>query len=137
MMKIRKANNNDIESIILLWVKLMEMHEGMNDLFTLAEGSTDHFRQDLKGWLENEKAFVFVAETDNKIAGYTIGWVHTMPWVFKSRVMAYVNDIWVEEEYRSKGVGGMLMDEVRKYCKEKNIDTIDLSVAIGNDKGLK
>lgn len=137
MITIRQAVTNDIGAIVPLWLKLMEMHEELNTYWTPSADAEAIVRRDMATWIEEDKSFVFVALDGKAVIGYTIGNFSQMAPVFKHGQKAYIRDAWVEPQYRSKRVGKMLVDELKKCFKQKGVDICDVEVAVQNEKGIK
>jgi len=49
--------------------------------------------------------------------------------------MIVLNDLYVEEDYRNKGVGKMLIDEVKRYCQKYKYKGIQLETGKDNLAG--
>jgi ribosomal protein S18 acetylase RimI-like enzyme len=44
--------------------------------------------------------------------------------------------VWVSPGHRGKNVGGQLLDEILKWAKENNFQTVEANVIQGNDRAL-
>ena len=110
---IRKFNNNDIESVMNIWL----------------ESNTDaHDFINLEYWKNNYssvrsaimQAEVYISETDSIINGF-IGLTDN-----------YIAGIFVSKPYRSKGIGTSLSNFIKKHR-----NTLILSVYEKNQKAVK
>lgn len=137
MITVRLATKEDIGAIVPQWMKLMKMHEELNAYWTPSANAESFVRSDLATWMDDDNMFVFVAVDGKTIVGYAIGTLSHLPPEFKDRYKAYIRDTWVEPEYRSKQVGKLLVDGIKKYIKSKGSDMCDVEVAIQNERGLK
>jgi len=82
-------------------------------------------KQDLaRDALENNLSLYFVALRDNKPIGYAGMW-HVV-------TEGHITNIAVSTEYRKMGVGQMLMDEIERIAREKNMIGITLEVRMNN-----
>ena len=104
-------------------------------LFKLAEES---FGKVIPGILEKKiqedyqkepEGFV-VSEEEKKLNGLL--WFSTFP----EKKSAFIHAIYVEPIYRGKGVSDQLMDYLERYCKEKNLETIELNVTVGSEEAV-
>ena len=66
---------------------------------------------------ENPFAYYFVYETDNKIVGYMNCWISDNTTIL---------NFCVDEEYRRKGYGKSLIEEMEKRASEMGVNTIRL-----------
>ena len=75
----------------------------------------------------------FIAECDGKVIGYVTVQIMRMT----SGDYGYIDDISVTEEYRSKGVGSMLIARAENYITKLNINEVFLHVEQSNLKAKK
>ena len=134
-MIFRKASNEDIQQIVLLWQEVANMHASWQPMFELAENAQEYYSEHLKIILANEDYHVIVAETENKIIGYSTLAFGNRPEVFLKRISASIRDTYVEAEYRKRGIGKQLTKVLIDLAKEKGVETISLSVAVDNEIG--
>ena len=74
------------------------------------------------GHLDDQTAVVFGAFEEEMLCGFIWAYIHP----FREEIRMYVNEIRVKEEYRKRGIGTMLINEVEKKAKELGIGTIYL-----------
>src|SRR6185369_14519865 len=60
--------------------------------------------------------FMRVAEVDGKMMGFTLCLTHEGTWIRGKD--CYLEDLFVSEDVRGKGVGGALMDDLVALCKK-------------------
>ena len=75
--------------------------------------------------LTDPNAFIAVAETDGKIAGYILGFEHLT--FFANGSVAWVEEITVGEPYRRFGVGRRLMEAFETWAAERNVKMVALA----------
>lgn len=134
MIVIRKATLADLSSIQELSQELFHAdlpHDPLlNEKWTYQEGE-----KYFKDRMSEEKFICFVAESDGKIIGYATGSVlPILAWRPIERVE--LENLIVTEEYRSQGVGKMLIDTFAKWGKEKGAKRILVSAYAINDRGI-
>ena len=110
---IREKNNEDIKKIMDIWIKSnLDAHNFI---------SKDYFYNNfdfVKDAIEN--ATVYVYEQESKVIG------------FVGINQEFIEGIFVDRNYRSKGIGKKLID----YCK-KNYNTLSLNVYCKNKKAIE
>ena len=132
---IRKANMEDLKDIQTLNNKLFELeYYNFDDTLKLnwpfENESTEYF----KNMIENE--IVFIAELDKNIIGYLAGSIsEEVSYITQS--FAELDNMYVEDKYRRIGVGTLLIDEFKKYCKEENIQNIKVTASAKNSRAIK
>ena len=131
MVKVRKASEADIPEIRSI------AHLGIDECVNTSSGDLIHidsyFENDeyVKTAMDNDKCIVFVAESENKIVGWTIGFIQSQPTnapFFREFKRAYLDTIDVIKEERGKGIGKKLIEEVEKWAKEKGLNKVVLEV---------
>lgn len=86
--------------------------------------------QFLKERLEKDESIIYLAYRDET----AIGFVQLYP-IFSSvsmEPMYLLNDLYVEENYRSLGIGKALIDEVKELCRERNFKGLALQTEASN-----
>jgi ribosomal protein S18 acetylase RimI-like enzyme len=75
---------------------------------------------------EDEKhefiGYVFVGESGEMITGLSSGFIY---------------DIFVEEKFRGKGIGKLLLEKAEDYCRRKGYSRIALMVSAANDSAIR
>ena len=56
---------------------------------------------------------------------------------FLPKTWASVDDVFVEHEYRNRGMGHALLQSVKDWAQERGADGISLQVAAANARGRK
>lgn len=116
---IRKATVEDANEIVMLVKKVM----GEVSFFPKESGEFDLTAEDEAEYIKNISLFL-VVEIDGKIAGST-----TLQKGSTKRT-SHVADfgITILKEYSGLKIGTLLMEEVIKWCKENQVEKIELDV---------
>lgn len=132
---IRKANIEDLSSIQKLNNALFEL-EFENFDNTLKVGWP--FEKDEKEYFEYmiNNEIVFVAQIEEKIVGYLTGSI-CKEVSYITETFAELDNMCIDDEYRRFGIGTLLMDEFKKYCKEKNIQNIKVTASAKNSRAIQ
>lgn len=136
-MLIREAALNDIESIYLLWLELMEYHKGHHKIFRIADSSKELVISSLENRMKQEDTKVFICEESDQIIGMIITMYSTGMETFLLNKKGYIAETIISEDYRSKGVGSELFIAAEKWLKSKGADHIELQVSFVNTKARK
>ncbi len=129
---IRKATLSDCQDLNNLLTKLIvdekKYDKNINELCVVKRCYEDQILSD--------HVCTLICEKDNKIIAYIFGYI-------VNRGDAYLNDIakidalYVEEKYQNNGLATSLINEFKKWTKEKNIKYIELSVCNENINAVK
>ena len=137
---IRKTSIKDIPRIVELWKALTKHHVRElgfgKGLYKLKKGIGPGYGKFVKKQIRSRNAAVFVAEKENKLIGFALVYIQKLPPILVHDKEAYVSDIFVEDLYRRKGLGSMLLREAEKWADEKGIFSLGLVVDTKNDAAL-
>lgn len=130
---IRKANMDDLIKIQDLNNRLFELEykffdPTLNVGWTYEKVGTDYFRD----MIENEA--VFVSIIDNEIVGYVAGSICQISYT-KTR-LAELDNMFILEEYRNHGIGLKLINEFKKYCVDRGIDSVKVTASAKNKNAI-
>ncbi|MDH3697475.1 MAG: GNAT family N-acetyltransferase [Flavobacteriaceae bacterium] len=87
-------------------------------------------RDFLKNRIENEESILFMAYLDNKAIGFT----QLFP-SFSSvsmKPLLILNDLYVDKNFRQKGIGEALLIHAQEYCRQLNYKGLALETATDN-----
>ena len=135
--KIRKANQKDVNSIVELAKKLIEYHRRIDKIYRDGESFAPLFRRYLRREMKKPTTIVLVAEIEKKIIGYFMAKI-TKPKraIFVVDKMGLITDAFIEKEFRRKRVGEKIFRELIRWFKKKKIKHIELSVNSRNTIGI-
>lgn len=94
----------------------------------------------LKSVIEQQNGFVgYVYEKDDLIIGFVIAQLQTSPpyECFKQLNSVYLMDIVVDEHYRGHGIGAKLIEKIKDWGVQKDVDYLELSVLAKNEKAYR
>ncbi|MFP7479532.1 GNAT family N-acetyltransferase [Terribacillus saccharophilus] len=131
-MVIREIRVEDAETFI----HLVKEVESKSD-FMLMEASerkttSDQQRKQLERFEQQNNSTIFVAEEKGKLVGYVIAIGGT---VKRTKHSAYLV-IGILQEYRAKGIGTQLFDNVTNWAPKHNISRLELTVVTENKAGV-
>jgi len=125
-MKSRKATKLDIKDLSKLFDKYRIFYENKTDVETAEKFLNER--------LQNGDSEIFVAENEeSKIVGF----IQLYP-IFSSTRMQklwLLNDLFVDENYRGKGVSVLLINQSKKLCKQTEACGLILETAKTNEIG--
>lgn len=124
---IRKAVKEDCDRILEL-VKELAMYEKAPQEVTVIP---DHFKN--SGFGDNPVWWAFVAEVDGMVEGFALYYIRFSTW--KGQRM-YLEDFYVNENMRGRGIGKLLFDKLIQEAKEKNLNGIMWQVLEWNEPAI-
>jgi diamine N-acetyltransferase len=127
-----ELDNDHIDSIKPLWEKLRDHHRELSPYFperyvefTFQERKKDLLKKSENGILRIETAY---DESTEQLIGYCISSIDEQ--------IGEVDSIYLEENYRSTGIGDTLMKRSLNWMDQNGAETKRIMVASGNENML-
>ncbi len=127
MFNIRKANEVD-SPIIFDLIKKLAVYEKMEEEVIT---SVEELKENI---FTHNYSKVLIAEEDNKPVGFALYFYNFSTFVGKPGL--YLEDLFVEPEYRGKGYGKKLFIELAKIAKADNCGRMEWSVLNWNTPAI-
>jgi len=127
-LKIERATERDIPAIVRLVRQLAE-YEKLEHAMVSRE---DDFRRALFGPQRNVDALM--AYADDTAVGMALYFYNFS--TFQGRRGIYLEDIFVEPEYRGRGIGSALLKRLARVAKEENCARMEWSVLTWNQPSI-
>ena len=139
--EIREAEDDDSDHILRLF-KLMQEEERYYDPLLKSgddcEGSLKNYVNScIRGMKKGTKLLLVAESEDGKIIGVVSGRVITYAGIYRREKVLYVDNIYVVEEWRSKGVGSALLSAAEKKAHEMDIKIVELDAYVGNHNSIR
>jgi GNAT superfamily N-acetyltransferase len=125
--KIREATVDDIPLIL----KFIHKKAVFDKASHVVEATPERLKQELFGY--HPKAFVFFAELEKETVGFAICFFTFSSFLAKPGI--WVDDIFVLDLYRGKGVGTALLTYIARMAKACDYGRIEWMGSITNEKG--
>ncbi len=127
MFTIRQAKEADTELIFSL-IRKLAVYEKMEDAVIT---SAEELREQL---FVKENAQVLIAEEAGTAIGFALYFFNFS--TFVGRAGLYLEDLYIEPEYRGKGYGKQLFVQLATLAKEKNCGRMEWSVLNWNTPAI-
>ena len=85
-------------------------------------------------FINDDNRIILVYEIDSKIVGYIYGYIESSP--VNLRPEAFLDALYVEEDYRGNGIATELIDELLTRVKMKDAISIEVGVLLENHKSV-
>lgn len=114
-MNIREAAIEDKESIFKLVEKFSTSFKAERILFD----------ESIKNIIDDKSALLLVAETNKEVIGYCLGFIHYT--FYANGQVSWLEEIMVDEFFRRKGIGKMLVEQFEEWSKSRNSKLVALA----------
>jgi len=128
-MQIRLAIPSDVEDIHRLIYELAVYEKAPDEMVATID--------QINGSLFNDKpvAFCHVAEVDGKIVGIALWFLNYSTWLGKAGI--YLEDLFVQPEYRGHGIGKGFMKTLAQLCIERGYERFQWWVLDWNEPSIE
>jgi GNAT superfamily N-acetyltransferase len=132
----REAEISDIEEIVDLWEKLMQIHAGINEYWKTIPNSKSNYLNHIKEKIISNDTKVVLAMSDKKIIGFSWAEVRKDIPIYDRKV-CNINDLFVSENFRGQGIAKKLFKKLEDFAKEKHAEYIMEQNSIENKATVK
>jgi ribosomal protein S18 acetylase RimI-like enzyme len=136
---IRPAVASDAAAISRLWSRLVAYHQALDaDMPGATPDGAVLYSRSLIDRLDDRQTCVLVAEEDGLVIGYVLGVVvDLMPEMFDYEPGGFLADIFVEAEYRGRGIGMALVQVLAEWFRQQGLRHFEWHVAASNTAALE
>lgn len=125
---IRYATAGDVPEILRLVRELAEYERALHE----AKATEDQLRDRLFG--DDPKVFAHVAEHDGRVVGFAVWFLTFSTWNGTHGI--YLEDLFVEPEYRGHGYGKALLTELARVADDRGYGRVEWSVLDWNEPAI-
>ena len=124
---LRKGIKQDLPQVLALIKELADYENALDQVSVTLE------QLEKDGFEGHPHYYLLVAEYDNQIIGVCFYFIRYSTW--KGKVL-FLEDFVVKEEFRRKGIGGMLFEETIRISQKENMDGIHWQVLDWNTPAI-
>ncbi|MGL4884606.1 MAG: GNAT family N-acetyltransferase [Waterburya sp.] len=133
IIQLRSANSNDIAVIYTLIVKKSEFDRSIGAYSGILQTSEAKIRQTI--FSSHPFAYVLLAENSESVIGFALYEFRYSS--FAGQPSIWLDDLYVEENMRSKGAGALLMKQLQQIAQENNCTHLAWTADARNTRGVK
>lgn len=138
-MKVRKAEMKDKDEVIKILMQMQELHrKNRPDIFK--EQNKKEVEKEFNETMENpEKNIIVVTDIDNKVSGvciFNVKEIKENPNLKDAKIL-HVGKIGVDIQKQRKGLGKLMMNEMKKIANDLNCDRIELNCWSFNETAIE
>lgn len=128
MTTIRPATEADVPEIFRMINELAEYEKQPQDVTSTEEDVREHL------FADNPKVFAHVAVVDGAVEGMALWFLNYSTW--QGRHGIWLEDLYVRESARGKGIGTALLKELAKIAVENDYRRVEWSVLKWNTPSI-
>lgn len=132
---IRGFSKDDIPAIADLMRQMAGFHNSLDPEYK-AGGGYPNLEEEIEGWLSNADILILVAKEKGEIVGYARISVEPAPTYLNEKKIGIIDDIFVIEDYRRKGVAEALFEKSKEWFLKKKVYSVELNVDVRNEGAI-
>jgi ribosomal protein S18 acetylase RimI-like enzyme len=133
MVEIVEAEEKHVDAIGKLWWEFMLFHQETDPIFTPREGSIPGFEENqVRRFMKSEEGLVLVALDGTKVVGFSLAELRGPSPGFLREKYGYIDTMAVTTNYRRKGIGEKMFDEIVNWFKSNDIKRVELGTTAEN-----
>ncbi len=132
MIRIRRAEKNDIPALVELWKEMWLYHRQVDPRYELTDIAVVAMNYWLDEHIKNNHSLVLIAENDTSKVGYLLAIIVENPLMIPEQFSGYISEIAVTTTDRRKGIGNRLVCEAHTWFKKNSIRYVDVNASVFN-----
>ena len=133
-MIVRSAEETDLGNLVELSLSLQQHLEASNPrIWRLTEEGRKSWKQEVEEMLSDQDGRLVIAEKDDHIVGFAYGRILRRT-DYRPLVVGDISRIYVLQQYRRRGVGTRLIEELCQFFSSANAQEVTLRYVLGNEE---
>jgi GNAT superfamily N-acetyltransferase len=137
MADIYSATDAQAPAITEMWKEEMDFHTQIDPFFARRDDAHLDFQRFVLECIARPEFLVIVAIEGAAVVGYGIAKIETYHPVFQQVRYGQIMDMYVNQAYRSRGIGEKLLLQIQKWFRSMQIYRLELRVVSGSTVGGK
>lgn len=134
---IREYSQKDIITIVEKKTLFTNSHTAIDPVYYAPSANAgEEFKNYIVKRINDSDFKIFIAKDGGVCIGYVMGWIRYRPIIYHKRKVGYLSNIYVDETYKKSGVGKKLCLRIENWFKKKNVDFIEVSVDVRNNRAI-
>jgi ribosomal protein S18 acetylase RimI-like enzyme len=136
-MQIRLAIESDVESLVDLWIELMDYHVAFSTQFLINKNKRAAIEAFILEKLGKKLSRIYVMEADNAIVAMLLARIEVRPEMFLHQKSGYIAETIVTKLHRGNNIGNELADAAHAWFVSEGVSCSELQVSIANTEGIE
>lgn len=129
---VRRALKSDVDAVTQCWSNFLTEQASLDERLRISEDAIERWENDMPLWLEDETRRVYVADRNEAVVGFATAHRMAPPPIYESRGEVYLDEIYVDPNYRRNGLGEQLVEAVMAWSDRVKAERVRLSVMAQN-----
>ena len=129
---IEHAKFGDLPKVLDLWEKLMRLTAKYNDRYKLSPDARRRQEVYFRGFFESSSSAILVARVGGHVTAFANIYVTRPSAVFDQQNLGVIENIYVESNYRRRGIARSLVERSHEYLNNHLADEVFVNVVLAN-----
>ena len=134
---VRDGTSDDIERVSPMWTDLYDHEEAHGMMLKLSEGAVTTWARQMCSRLDASTTLFLVAEHEGVISGFFTAQIKMLPPMYRDGLVASMQELYVEPQYRGRGIARALVAEAVERFKEQGVTSIEGQIVRGDSTSLQ
>lgn len=130
---VRPATLSDLRDLKAFMQQLVDAERPFNS--TLKEGEIVYY--DIEELIADQKTVLMVADCDGRLIGCGYAQIRTAKEYVKHQSYGYLGFMFVDPEFRGKGIGALLLANLKKWILSQGVTEVRLDVYDENEAAVR
>lgn len=130
--RIRDAEEDDLDEVVCLWEELVEHHRTYSDHFELSRGGRAAWQRYLEEKFSEPSTKLIVADEDGHLVGFMLCLLDPAKPIFKQKAVGVIPDAYVAKKRRKKGVMKEMLAVALRWFDKNKVRAVEVSILSGN-----
>lgn len=137
MPQIHPATIQDLHTLISFNKKLSKKeHQDFDTTINPEFADTERGQKYFRNCIESDTTIALIAKENEVPIGYLVGGIEAVSEYRTIGRMCEIDNMWVDEAHRDKGIGKLLMEEAKQWAKDKGITRMRVIASFDNTKAI-
>jgi GNAT superfamily N-acetyltransferase len=127
---ICEALINDVDALIKCHSRFMEHHINVDERFNLRSGAEEKWHEQISQAVKNPDILVLVATANSVVVGSAYTLIKAGALDFGPEKIGYLCDVYVEPEFRRKGIARRFLSSALNWLLVKGIHLLETSWSV-------
>ena len=134
--RIEPVTLDQLPAVLPLWRESMAYHAGLVPFFQPAPDGEAAWERHVAVALAKGEGLLLAAWAADEPAGLILGQLQSFAPIFRPGKLGYVSDLYVQSEYRRRGLGRLLFLALRDWLADQGATALDLQVYTANQEAM-
>ena len=135
-MIIKIAKKDDIKDIVELAFNIHTQHSIYNRYYSLRDNAKELIKKYYLKLIQSKEHYFIVAIENEKVIGYAYASTGKRAPYYKEVNFGFFDEIFIKEEYRNKGIGNKMIDNIMTWFKEQGFIYTEMEVDTNNEVAI-